>query len=60
MDHLITPEIVKQFEWDARKVYRYDGESSTRIFTEPWTGDRFWDLQVNFQMAPFNVYTNKL
>lgn len=47
MDHLIDPEIVRHFEWDAQKVSRYDGEHSTRIFTEPWTGKRFWDIQVN-------------
>jgi len=29
MDHLINPEVVKQFEWDVQKVYRYDGENST-------------------------------
>jgi len=46
MDHLTNPEIVKQFEWDAQKVSRCDGESSTRIFTEPWTGKRWWDIQV--------------
>ena len=46
MDHLINPEIVKQFEWDAQKVYRYDGKQSKRIFTEPWTGKRFWNIQV--------------
>jgi len=46
MDHLINPEVVKQFEWDAQKVYRYDGENSTRIFAEPWTGKQFWDIQV--------------
>jgi len=47
MDHLINPEIVKQFEWDAQRVSRFDGERSERIFTEPWTGKRFWDIQVN-------------
>lgn len=46
MDHLTDPDIVKQFEWDAQKVSRYDGERSSRIFTEPWTGKRFWDAQV--------------
>jgi hypothetical protein len=46
MDHLINPEIVKQFEWDAQKVSMHDGERSARIFTEPWTGERFWDIQV--------------
>jgi len=46
MDHLTNPEIVRHFEWDAQKVFRYDGERHTRVFTEPWTGNRFWDIQV--------------
>ena len=46
MDHLKNPDIVRQFEWDAQKVERYDGEEFTRVYTEPWTGDRFWEVQV--------------
>ena len=46
MDHLIDPELVRHFEWDVQKVSRYDGEHYTRIYTEPWTGTRFWDTQV--------------
>lgn len=46
MDHLTDPEIVRHFEWDAQKVYRYDGTNYTRIYTEPCTGKRFWDTQV--------------
>lgn len=48
LDHLINPEVVRHFEWDAQKVYRYGGDHSTRIYTEPWTGNRFWDIQVKY------------
>ena len=46
MDHLMNKEVVSQFEWDSQKVQRYDGEGFTRVYTEPWTGDRFWEVQV--------------
>ena len=46
MDHLKNPDIVRQFEWDAQRVERYNGEEFTRVYTEPWTGDRFWEIQV--------------
>ena len=46
MDHLIDPEIVRHFEWDAQKIFRFDGQRYTQVFTEPWTGKRFWDVQV--------------
>jgi len=29
MDHLINPDLVKQFEWDAQKVSRHNGQSSS-------------------------------
>ena len=48
LDHLINPEVVRHFEWDAQKVFKYDGENFTQIYTEPWTGKRFWDVQVRF------------
>ena len=47
MDHLTDPEVVRHFEWDAQKVFRHKNGKRSRIFTEPWTGDRFWDIQVN-------------
>jgi hypothetical protein len=48
LDHLTDPELVRHFEWDAQKVFRVDDKGNrTRVFTEPWTGKRFWDVQVN-------------
>lgn len=46
MDHLMNPDIVCQFEWDAQQVRRYDGKDFTRVYTEPWTANRFWEVQV--------------
>ena len=46
MDHLTDPELVRNFEWDAQKVYKYHSEGRSRVFTEPWTGNRFWEIQV--------------
>ena len=46
MDHLINPDIVRRFEWDAQKVQMFDGKDFTRVYTEPWTGNHFWEIQV--------------
>lgn len=50
LDHLVDPDLVRQFEWDVRKVFRYNKEKDTyvQLYTEPWTGKRFWDVQVRF------------
>lgn len=55
MDHLINPEIVQQFEWDAQKISRYDGEKFSQIYSEPWTGERFWEVQVQLP----DLFTSK-
>jgi hypothetical protein len=46
LDHLIDPELIQHFEWDAQKVFRFSGGKFTQIFTEPSTGNRLWDIQV--------------
>ena len=46
MDHLTDPELVCKFEWDAQKVFKYHDGGRSQIFTEPWTGKRFWEIQV--------------
>ena len=46
MDHLIDPGLAQQLEWDAQKVFRFKEGKYVQIFTEPWTGRRFWDVQV--------------
>ena len=56
VDHLIDPELVQKFEWDAQKVFRLKDGAYTQIFTEPWTGKRFWDAQVNYLVFLFKIY----
>lgn len=36
------------FTWDSIKLYHYDEgmKSFLHYFDEPWTGDRFWEIQV--------------
>jgi len=46
MDHLINPKLVRHFEWDAQRIFRFNGTGYTRLYTEPWTGNRLWDIQV--------------
>ena len=56
LDHLVDPEIVRHIEWDAQKVTRHTKEGPSRIYSEPWTGDRFWEIQVRpFNKANFNL-----
>ena len=46
MDHLVDPELIRHFEWDAQRISRFDGERNVQIYMELWTGEHFWDTQV--------------
>jgi hypothetical protein len=34
------------FEWDAKRLFKFDGQTWKRFVHEPWTADRFWTVQV--------------
>ena len=46
LDLLQNPQLAPHFVWDAQRLYKHDGEKYERFFGEPWTGDRWWDIQV--------------
>ncbi|PPQ74374.1 hypothetical protein CVT24_000863 [Panaeolus cyanescens] len=62
---LLDKEIVKHFEWNAQRLYRYDGEAQrfVRIIHEPWTADAWWNFQSSIPEggSPFCIifYSDK-
>ncbi|KAI6138247.1 hypothetical protein BKA82DRAFT_28232 [Pisolithus tinctorius] len=46
LDLLQNPSLALHFVWDAERVFKLDGETYEHFYTEPWTGDRWWDIQV--------------
>jgi hypothetical protein len=57
LDHLTNPDLVRQFEWDAQRVQRYDGDVFSPVYTEPWTGCRWWEVQVRpFQSVSIEAH----
>ena len=48
-DLMKNAKIASKFHWDARRIYRYSDKTKSfmRFYDEPWTGDRFWEIQVN-------------
>lgn len=51
-DLIQSPQLSPYFHWDAEKISRCYGESSIRVFNEPWSADAFWDLQVRISSPP--------
>ena len=41
-------DLINHFVWDAERVSNFDSGSGSwvRVVDEPWTADRFWEIQV--------------
>ncbi|KDQ33978.1 hypothetical protein PLEOSDRAFT_1033035, partial [Pleurotus ostreatus PC15] len=39
------PRLAPHFEWDAKRLFKYNGESWVRFYDEPVTGDLWWEIQ---------------
>ena len=35
------------FEWDAKQFFKFDGKDWIPFVHEPWTAQRFWEVQVS-------------
>ncbi|KAG2132824.1 uncharacterized protein EDB93DRAFT_1242892 [Suillus bovinus] len=62
LDNLL---LAPHFVWDAQRVYKHNGTNFERFFSEPWTADRWWDIQsrlpADLNAAPlcFILYADK-
>ncbi|KAI6145808.1 hypothetical protein BKA82DRAFT_4330460 [Pisolithus tinctorius] len=66
LDLLQNPSLALHFIWDAEWVFKLDGETYECFYSEPWTGDCWWDIQLWLPMhaenaVPFAfiLYTDK-
>ncbi|KAI6142192.1 hypothetical protein BKA82DRAFT_4331531 [Pisolithus tinctorius] len=66
LDLLQNPSLAPHFVWDAERVFKLDGETYEHFYTEPWTGDHWWDIQSrlpthaeNAVPFAFILYTDK-
>ena len=47
VDLLNNPHLAPHFVWDAERLYKHNGAEFERFYDEPWTADRWWDIQVS-------------
>ncbi|EIW83675.1 hypothetical protein CONPUDRAFT_50298, partial [Coniophora puteana RWD-64-598 SS2] len=67
LDLLDNEAIAPHFVWDAQRNYKYNGSEYVRFIDEPWTADRWWEVQEklpeldNHPAAPlaFVLYADK-
>ncbi|KAF8834824.1 hypothetical protein BDN67DRAFT_992580 [Paxillus ammoniavirescens] len=45
MDLLQDPFLAPHFVWDAEHLYKHNGTRFERFVDEPWTADRWWQIQ---------------
>ena len=59
LDLVCNSLLAPYFEWDAQKLYKFDGEVFIQFFDELWTVKRFWEVQVRiFSSRNFLCLTN--
>ena len=46
LGHVDHPQLIREFVWDAERISKYNGMRWVRLFHEPWTCNRWWDIQV--------------
>jgi hypothetical protein len=50
MEHVQDPALAANFQWDAKRLYKYDGNKYVRFYTEPSSGNHLWDIQVGISL----------
>ncbi|KAF8961518.1 hypothetical protein BDZ97DRAFT_1921202 [Flammula alnicola] len=46
LERVQDPFLAQHFQWDAQRLSKFDGAEYERFIHEPYTADRFWDIQV--------------
>jgi hypothetical protein len=46
MERVRDGYLAPYFQWDAQRLYTFDGTKYVRFIHEPSTANRFWDVQV--------------
>ncbi|EGN93201.1 hypothetical protein SERLA73DRAFT_126702 [Serpula lacrymans var. lacrymans S7.3] len=63
LDLLQDACLAPHFEWDAKWLYKYNGESFVQFYHEPWTANRWWDIQLSLPEGGkpfcFIIYADK-
>lgn len=47
MNLLEDSHLASLFEWDAKRLSKFDGQTWKTFVHEPWTAERFWTVQVS-------------
>ena len=48
VDTIKHPLVGPHFVWDAQRLSKFNGKEWVWFVDEPWTANRFWDVQVRF------------
>ena len=46
LDLLSDPLLAPHFIWDTQCLYKHNGVRYEHFIDEPWTADRWWEVQV--------------
>ena len=49
LEQVKNPVLATHFQWDAQRLYKYNGREWVRFIDEPYTANRMWDVQVRVE-----------
>jgi hypothetical protein len=47
IDLLTKHQLAHKMHWDAERNYKFNDKRFERFYDEPWTGEAWWDKQVD-------------
>jgi Plavaka transposase len=56
---LKDPVYIHKMHWDAIRTFRHNGRAWERFFTEPWTADAWWEVQVSVVDFPESAIADR-
>lgn len=53
------PILAPHFQWDAQRLSKFNGKEFVRFVHEPYSADRFWEIQVRFFVMANQINTDR-
>ncbi len=52
----MNPELIREFQWEAQRLFKFNGQLFERFIDEPWTANLWWNTQVTIIFTHNPVY----
>ena len=53
---LMDPALILESQWEAQRLFKFNGQLFERFIDEPWTANLWWNTQVTIIFTHSLVY----